>query len=69
MLLAGPSGAGKTLTTAKLTTRMVLADAPRDYRSQVFWEDPRSDVIDPLTVRAWLQPRQTARSLACWRGG
>lgn len=28
LLLAGPSGAGKTLTTAKLTTRMVLADAP-----------------------------------------
>ena len=28
LLLAGPPGAGKTLTTAKLTTRMVLADAP-----------------------------------------
>ena len=33
----------------------VLADAPVAYRQQVFWEDPRSDAIDPLTVRAWLQ--------------
>lgn len=33
----------------------LLADAPRAYRQQVFWEDPRSDAIDPLTVRDWLQ--------------
>ncbi|MDY0108103.1 MAG: ATP-binding cassette domain-containing protein [Giesbergeria sp.] len=31
------------------------ADAPQAYRRQVFWMDPRSDAIDPLTVRDWLQ--------------
>ena len=34
-----------------------LADTPQAYRRQVFWEDPRSDAIDPLTVRDWLQAR------------
>lgn len=33
----------------------VLAQAPDAYRRQVFWMDPRSDALDALTVRAWLQ--------------
>jgi len=32
-----------------------LAQAPEAYRRQVFWMDPRSDALDALTVRAWLQ--------------
>jgi ABC-type transport system involved in cytochrome c biogenesis ATPase subunit len=32
-----------------------LAQAPEAYRRQVFWMDPRSDAMDALTVRAWLQ--------------
>jgi len=32
-----------------------LAEAPQAYRRQVFWMDPRSDAIDPLTVCDWLQ--------------
>ena len=32
-----------------------LAQAPDAYRRQVFWMDPRSDALDALTVRAWLQ--------------
>lgn len=53
----------------------VLADAPVAYRQQVFWEDPRSDAIDPLTVRAWLQslpalhPAWDAQALAAHVAG
>ena len=53
-LLAGelPAQAGRlVLRGASLT------DAPQAYRRQVFWEDPRSDAIDPLTVRDWLKAR------------
>lgn len=32
-----------------------LVQAPEAYRRQVFWMDPRSDALDALTVRAWLQ--------------
>lgn len=32
-----------------------LGRAAAAYRAQVFWEDPRSDAIDALTVRAWLE--------------
>ena len=32
-----------------------LAQAPGAYLRQVFWMDPRSDALDALTVRAWLQ--------------
>lgn len=31
-----------------------LRDTPRAYRQQVFWEDPRSDALDQLTARQWL---------------
>ena len=39
-----------------------LAQAPGAYLRQVFWMDPRSDALDALTVRAWLQtlPEQHA---------
>ena len=68
-LLQGDESSGKTTLLRLLAGvlpaqagRLVLrgaslADAPQAYRRQVFWEDPRSDAIDPLTVRDWLQAR------------
>jgi len=65
-LVRGDDSSGKT-TLLRLLAGAQAADAGRlvlcgtklgrtaaAYRAQVFWEDPRSDVIDPLTVRDWL---------------
>ena len=51
-LLAGALPAGGGCLVLRGTG---LAEAPQAYRQQVFWEDPRSNAIDALTVRAWLQ--------------
>ena len=65
-LVLGGDSSGKT-TLLRLLAGAQAADAGRlvlrgtelgraaaAYRAQVFWEDPRSDAIDALTVQDWL---------------
>jgi|SRR3990167_844063 len=66
-LVQGGESSGKTTLLRLLAGALVpaqgqqvlngtaLAQAPEAYRRQVFWMDPRSDAIDPLTVHDWLQ--------------
>lgn len=66
-LVQGGESSGKTTLLRLLAGALVpaqgqlvlngtaLAQAPEAYRRQVFWMDPRSDALDALTVRAWLQ--------------
>jgi ABC-type transport system involved in cytochrome c biogenesis ATPase subunit len=64
-LLCGGDGCGKTtllrLLAGELTPQQgnvvlagtSLAHAPEAYRAQVFWHDPRSDALHPLSARDW----------------
>lgn len=67
----GDEGCGKTTLLRLLAADLVgrsgslqingvrLQDQPHNYRTQVFWTDPRSEAFDALTPRAyWTQVQQ-----------
>lgn len=64
-LVRGGDGSGKTTLLRLLADELAadqgdvvlagtsLANAPEAYRAQVFWHDPRSDALHPISARDW----------------